>query len=112
MQRYLCSCGELLEKPGQHDHRPSSTKRGYNQQHQRMAALAIRAQPYCLDCSKTTDLTADHIVPLSKGGLNVPSNYEVRCRSCNSRRGNRFFEKGISRPRHRFSREKVQNVEP
>lgn len=34
-----------------------------------------------------TDLTADHIVPLARGGTNNPSNYRVMCRPGNSSRG-------------------------
>ena len=54
-----------------------------------MVKQAIQAHPYCTDCHATTDLTGDHIVPLSQGGLSVPGNIAVRCRSCNSARGNR-----------------------
>jgi 5-methylcytosine-specific restriction endonuclease McrA len=32
--------------------------------------------------------TIDHIVPRSKGGLDVPSNYQLACEQCNLRRGN------------------------
>jgi hypothetical protein len=51
-------------------------------------------------CGSTEDLTGDHVVPLSEGGMNVPSNIGVLCRSCNSRRGARPF----AQPRPRFSR--------
>ncbi len=33
--------------------------------------------------------SVDHIVPVSKGGTNDPSNLRWACRSCNCARGNR-----------------------
>jgi 5-methylcytosine-specific restriction enzyme A len=45
--------------------------------------------PVCPMCGATTyDLTADHIVPVSKGGDPLGP-VRVICRSCNARRGNR-----------------------
>lgn len=35
------------------------------------------------------ELTVDHIVPVSRGGTNDPSNLRTLCRSCNSRKGAR-----------------------
>jgi 5-methylcytosine-specific restriction enzyme A len=67
--------------------RGSSTKRGYNKRHRQLASLAILHHPYCAVCNTTEDLTADHIVPLSKGGANTLSNYRVLCRRHNSQRG-------------------------
>ena len=56
----------------------------------RLSAAAIQAQPWCSACGATTDLTADHLDPLSKGGVAVTlADVRVLCRSCNSRRGNR-----------------------
>ena len=62
----------------------TTSQRGYGTDHQRLSKLAIAQHPWCTDCGKTTDLTGDHIVPTSKGGLNVLSNYAVRCRGCNT----------------------------
>lgn len=45
----------------------------------------IRAQKgRCAACRKKRNLTVDHIIPLSKGGSNHPSNLQMLCKSCNS----------------------------
>jgi 5-methylcytosine-specific restriction endonuclease McrA len=38
----------------------------------------------CACCKNRHKLTVDHIVPLSKGGSNWPSNLQMLCGSCNS----------------------------
>lgn len=40
---------------------------------------------YCLDASN--DLTADHMIALSRGGANSIDNIVPACRSCNSKKG-------------------------
>ena len=37
-----------------------------------------------------TNLTFDHVVPISKGGLDVLSNLRPCCRACNCRKGNKW----------------------
>lgn len=64
--------------------RGTRTSRGYDNDWLRLSANAIAQHPYCSNCRSTEDLTADHIVPKSKGGRNVLSNVQVLCRSCNS----------------------------
>lgn len=41
----------------------------------------------CVTCGTYLDLTCDHIVPESKGGLTVFENLQTMCRSCNSKKG-------------------------
>lgn len=43
----------------------------------------------CAACHKKEKLTADHIIPLSKGGTNWPRNIQGLCPSCNSRKNAR-----------------------
>ena len=46
--------------------------------------------PYCEDCGKTTNLTADHVLP---GVRSSP--LRTLCRSCNSARANRARAGGV-----------------
>ena len=42
----------------------------------------------CLACGRgDLPLTVDHVIPLSKGGLNTIDNIQPLCRSCNSSKG-------------------------
>lgn len=95
--------GKCRDCQREYDRKRGKTRtRGYDSEHKRLAKLAIAAHPYCVDCNATEDLTGDHIVPSSRGGLNVLSNYAVRCRSCNTARRNRevaFLGQANSDPR-------------
>lgn len=51
----------------------------------------LRRHPFCKWCAKKLTKetgTIDHLIPLSKGGLNNPNNYVLACEPCNSKRGN------------------------
>jgi 5-methylcytosine-specific restriction endonuclease McrA len=51
------------------------------------AKAAIAASPRCEQCGATSDLTADHVVPVIDGAGAGP--LRVLCRRCNSARGSR-----------------------
>jgi 5-methylcytosine-specific restriction endonuclease McrA len=59
---------------------------GRERAHQQRAKAAIAAQPWCSECGSTRDLTADHLIPLARGGHPLGP-LRVLYRSCNSRRG-------------------------
>ncbi|MFN0073047.1 MAG: HNH endonuclease [Chloroflexota bacterium] len=63
--------------------------RGYDDDWLRVSRAAIAAQPWCSACLATDDLTADHIIPLSRGGQSDAGNIQVLCRACNSRKRER-----------------------
>ena len=75
-------------------HRPYSTPRpsphrlGYTKAWYALSAQAIAAQPWCTTCYTTTDLTTDHVIPMSRGGTSTWDNVQVLCRSCNSKKRN------------------------
>lgn len=43
----------------------------------------------CVKCKTTKNLTIDHIIPLSKGGLDLVPNFQTMCKSCNIKKGNK-----------------------
>lgn len=50
-------------------------------------AIYLRDGFACIYCEKSHDLSLDHVVPWSMGGLNSEDNLITSCRRCNSRRG-------------------------
>lgn len=57
----------------------------------------VAASPICSTpgCGSTTDLTADHVIPLARGGVNEGPR-RVLCRSCNARKGKRVDDARIT----------------
>lgn len=57
--------------------------------------LFARDEHLCMYCGNTfseSELTRDHIVPLSRGGLDVWENVVSACRRCNQHKGNFLLE--------------------
>lgn len=48
----------------------------------------------CWVCRSADAREVDHVKPLTKGGSNWPANLRPICRSCNARKGNRWFGVG------------------
>jgi len=46
----------------------------------------------CLCCGRTEKLSADHVLPLSKGGPSNIDNIQPLCRPCNSSKGNKHID--------------------
>jgi 5-methylcytosine-specific restriction endonuclease McrA len=78
------------------DDPPTTSERGYTTSWQRLSRALVRRHVrrhgwWCpgwfagRSGHASRDLTVHHIVPLSEGGSNDPSNLAVICRSCNSR---------------------------
>lgn len=50
-------------------------------------AVRLRGRCRCVDCGSRSNLEFDHIVPWGQGGSNTARNLELRCESCNRRKG-------------------------
>lgn len=61
----------------------------------------------CIYCDSELDkhnATADHIIPISKGGNNTQVNLVVCCKDCNNERGNLDFYEYISLKNRRYKK--------
>ncbi len=54
--------------------------------------LCARFGNRCLCCGKKTKLTADHVLPLSKGDSDTIDNLQPLCRSCNSKKSTKHID--------------------
>jgi len=65
----------------------------------------LRNKP-CFYCGSKERLTLDHIVPISRGGVHSIGNLVTACKSCNSKKGDRFIMEwrlGKTSPRYKRS---------
>lgn len=71
----------------EHKRRTAKTKAGGSYTSAQWIALCNKYGNKCLCCDKKRKLTADHIVPVSKGGTSNISNIQPLCGPCNSSKG-------------------------
>jgi hypothetical protein len=60
--------------------------------------LCAQYEHKCAECHAQAPLTADHIIPLTRGGTNDIDNIQPLCRPCNSRKSNKVDGKRPERP--------------
>lgn len=51
--------------------------------------LRNRQEGHCFYCPSTEDLTVEHLIPVSRGGVTSVGNIVLGCRPCNSRKGSK-----------------------
>lgn len=78
-----CQKARTKQGPGPRTHALSSARRGYGYRWQQLSKQARRTHPFCMDCGRHEDLTADHL----RWPACTLADVEVVCRSCNSKRG-------------------------
>lgn len=61
------------------------------------AAVFEKYGNICLACGSAENIQIDHVLPVSKGGLNVIENYQPLCRSCNAKKSDKVIDYRISK---------------
>jgi 5-methylcytosine-specific restriction endonuclease McrA len=74
-------------KAASHRHRTRKTGAGGSYTITEWKALVKAAGYRCLCCTRRRPLTADHVIPVSKGGSSNIDNIQVLCQPCNSSKG-------------------------
>ncbi len=73
-------------------------------------SLELNKNSKCVFCDKKlteTNVTTDHIIPLSKGGNNCQVNLIPSCLKCNNERGNMDFYEYFKFKKPKFLHKKV-----
>jgi len=74
-------------RASQHKHRSAKKFNGGSYTVSEWESLCKKYNYRCLDCGKKRKLTADHVIPISKGGTSNIDNIQPLCGPCNSSKG-------------------------
>lgn len=81
-----CAYHQVSQRPPQRDTRPSSSKRGYGAEWQRIRLRVLAEEPFCRVCGLKAKIV-DHI---DGNAANVArSNLQAMCQRCHNRKTNR-----------------------
>lgn len=72
--------------------RTAKTKAGGSFTVEQWKILCNKHDSKCLCCGKKKKLTADHVIPVSKGGTSNIDNIQPLCLSCNSKKGTKIID--------------------
>jgi 5-methylcytosine-specific restriction endonuclease McrA len=72
--------------------RTAKTKAGGAYTYEQWIALCNKYHNQCLCCGKKRNLTADHVVPVSKGGTSNIDNIQPLCGPCNSKKKDKTID--------------------
>jgi 5-methylcytosine-specific restriction endonuclease McrA len=90
MRGTRCRACDSRHERKRDERRGTPSQRGYGARWYALSAAARQAQGWCSECGATSDLTADHVIPLARGGSSEWDNVIVLCRSCNGAKGARM----------------------
>ena len=83
--------------------KPDAPKRITGRKLQKLRAQLFAASPLCVECRRKglveRATERDHIVPLSEGGEDIPSNVQGLCSPCHAAKSERERVRGLSRGR-------------
>jgi 5-methylcytosine-specific restriction endonuclease McrA len=74
-------------RASQHKHRSAKKFNGGSYSVSEWESLCKKYNYRCLGCGKKRKLTADHVIPISKGGTSNIDNIQPLCGPCNSSKG-------------------------
>jgi len=75
-----------------HKRRAAKTQAGGAYTSVQWIALCDKYDNRCLDCRKKKKLTADHIIPIAKGGTSNIYNIQPLCMKCNAKKGTNIID--------------------
>lgn len=84
-------CAEHAEeyKRASERERPSAAARGYGHRWRAIRARYLKLHPRCEVCGELAS-ELDHIIPIRAGGTNHWDNLQALCKSCHSKKTNRY----------------------